>query len=166
MNELIHASYEGICLVRLDRMGKGSVTSLKKYKTLHGWWFGSRKQSEKAEGDSEGSMIARGLHVTLWVGRGTVNSGGSKVEILVVTSTLTKGYNKWYMCERGKYICKKGMDKGKFRFEARMIRYDHVNWRDEYVNLVELEWGPESIFVLAGGRDIKEEKGRVIFVLE
>ena len=36
----------------------------------------------------------------------------------------------------------------------------------EYVNPVDLEWGPESIFVLAGGSDIKEEKGRVIFALE
>ena len=81
-------------------------------------------------------------------------------------NTSTKGYNKWYMCERGNHIWKKGMDKGTFRFEARMIRYDHVNWRDEYVNLVELEWGPESIFVLADGSDIKEDKGWVSFVFE
>ena len=87
MNELIHASYEGICLVRLDRMGKGSVTSLKKYKTLQGWWFGSCKLSDQAEGDSEGNIIERGVHVMLRVRGGTGTSGVSNVESFVVTTT-------------------------------------------------------------------------------
>ena len=82
------------------------------------------------------------MHVTLWVGGGTVTSGGSKFEFFVLTSTSTKGCSKWYMCERGKQIWKKGMDEGNFRFDARMIRYDHVLGRYEYVNPVELEWGP------------------------
>ena len=34
MNDLIHASYEGICLLRLYIRDKGSVTSLQKYKML------------------------------------------------------------------------------------------------------------------------------------
>ena len=77
------------------------------------------------------------------------------MEIFVVTSTSNKGYNKWYMCERGKKIWKKGMDEEKFRFEARMIRYYHGHLRCEYANPVDLEWGPEYIFVLADGSDIK-----------
>ena len=95
MNDLIYESYEGIHLIHLDIRDKGSVTSLKKYKTLHGWWFGSRKQSEKAEGDSEGSMIECGVHVMLQVREGTGTSGGSKVESFVVNNMLTKRYNKW-----------------------------------------------------------------------
>ena len=66
-------------------------------------------------------MIESGAHVMLRVGGGAGTSGGSKVEIFIVTSTSTKGYNKWYMCERGKQICKNGMDEGKFGFEAIMI---------------------------------------------
>ena len=57
------------------------------------------------------------------------------------------------------------MDEGKFRFEARMIQCYHGHGRYKYVNPVDLEWIPESIFVLADGSDIKEEKGRVSFVL-
>ena len=70
------------------------------------------------------------------------------------------------MCERGKQIYEKGMDEGKFRFEARMIRYDHGHGRYEYVNPVDSEWVPEYIFVLDDGSGIKEEKVRVSVVLE
>ena len=98
MNDLIHAFYEGIRLLRLDIRDKGYVTILQKYKTFQGRWFGSRKRSEQAEGENEGRMIDHRVHVTLRVGGGTGTSGGSKVEIVVVTSTSTKGYNKWYMC--------------------------------------------------------------------
>ena len=52
MNDLVHASYEGIRLICLDIRDKGSITSLKKYNPLQGWWFGSWKRSEQAEGDS------------------------------------------------------------------------------------------------------------------
>ena len=51
-------------------------------------------------------MSERGVQVTLQVGGGTGTSGGSKVEIFVVNITSTKGYNKWYMCERVKQIWK------------------------------------------------------------
>ena len=66
-------------------------------------------------------MIERGVHVMIRVGGGTGTSVRYKVESSVVTSTSTKGYNKWYMCERGKQIWRKGIYEGKFRFEARMI---------------------------------------------
>ena len=110
MINLIHASYEGIRLISLDRRDKGSVTSLQKYKTLQSRLFGSCKRSEQAEGDSEGRMSDHGVRITLRVGGGTGTSGGSNVESFVVTSTLAKGY-KWYICERGNQICKKCMDK-------------------------------------------------------
>ena len=70
------------------------------------------------------------------------------------------------MCDRGKQIHKKGMYEGKVWFEARMIIYDHRHGRCEYVNPVDSECGTESIFVLADGSEIKEEKGRISFVLE
>ena len=73
-----------------------------------------------------------------------------------VASTLTKGYNKWYICERGEYLFKKGMDKRNFRFEARMIRYDHGYGRYEYFKPVDSDWGPASIAVLADGSEIKK----------
>ena len=79
MNDLIHESYERTRLLRLDRRDKESVASFQKYKTLQGRRFGSRKQSDQAEGDSEGRMIEHGVHVTLRVGEGTGTSGGSKV---------------------------------------------------------------------------------------
>ena len=66
----------------------------------------------------------------------------------------------------GKVDPEKGMDEEKFRLEARMIWYDHGILRYEYVIPLESEWGTESIFVLTDGSDIKEEKGRVSFVLE
>ena len=94
MNDLIHASYEGICLLCFDRRDKGSVTSLKNYKKLQGRWFSSHKLSDKTEGDSEGRIIERGVHIRLRIGGGKVTSGGSKVESFVVNSTSTKGYNK------------------------------------------------------------------------
>ena len=102
IKDIIHASYEGIHLIRLDRRDKGYITSLQNYKMLQGRWFGSSKLSEQAEGESEGRMIERGVNVTLRVGRGTGTSGGYKVESFIVTSTSTKGYSKWYMCERVK----------------------------------------------------------------
>ena len=110
-------------------------------------------------------MIARGVHVMLQVGGRTGSSGGSNVESFVVTSMLTKGYNQWYMCERGKQILRKGMDKGNFRFQARIIRYDHGIGLYEYADLVDSEWEVKHIFVLADGSDIKEEKGKVKFSL-
>ena len=70
------------------------------------------------------------------------------------------------MCERGTKIREKGMDEEKFRFEARIIRYDHGHGRYKYVNLFDSYWGTESTFVLADVSDIKEDKGRVSFVLE
>ena len=101
-----------------DRRDKGYIASLQKYKTLQGRWFGSIKRSGQAEGDSEGRMIERRVHVTLQVREGIGASVVSKMEHFVVTSTLTKRYNKWYMCKRGKHIWKKSMYKGKFRFEG------------------------------------------------
>ena len=70
------------------------------------------------------------MHVTLWVRGGTGTSGGSKVGNFVMTSTSTKGYNKWYICEMVKQIYKKDVEEGKFRFKARMIQYDHELGRD------------------------------------
>ena len=66
-------------------------------------------------------MVESGVHVTLQVRGWTGTSGGLKVESFVETSKSTKGYNKWYMCERGNQIWKKGMFEGNFIFEARMI---------------------------------------------
>ena len=99
MNYIMHASYEGIHLIRFYRRDKESITSLKRYKTLQGRWFESCNWSEKSEGDSEGRMVEHGVHVTLQVRAGMGNSGGSKVESFFATSTSTKGHNKWYMCE-------------------------------------------------------------------
>ena len=76
MNDLIHASYEGICLLRLDRRDQGSTTSLQNHKTLQGWWCGSCKKSEQAEDDSEGRMIERGVHVMIRVRGGDGNIRG------------------------------------------------------------------------------------------
>ena len=87
------------------------------------------------------------------------------MKMFVVTITSNKGYNKWYMCEKGNHNWKKGMEEGKFSFEARIIQYDHRLGRYEYLNPVDLKWGPESIVLLADGSDIKEDKGRVSFVL-
>ena len=103
-------------------------------------------------------MIERGVNVTLRVGWGTVTSGRFKVESFVVTSKSTKGYNKCYMCERGKQIWKKFL-------EARMIQRYHRLGRYEYVKPVGSKWGTESTFLLADGSYIKEEKGRVYFLL-
>ena len=83
MINLIHASYEGIRLISLDRRDKGSVTSLQKYKTLQSRLFGSCKRSEQAEGDSEGRMSDHGVRIKLRVGGGTGTSGISKVEIFL-----------------------------------------------------------------------------------
>ena len=47
-----------------------------------------------------------------------------------------------------------------------MIQYDHGHGRYGFVNPVDSEWVPESIFLLDDGSDIKEKKGRVSFVLE
>ena len=47
INDLINALYEGVRMISLDRMDKGSVTSLQKYKTSQGRQFGSRKKVRK-----------------------------------------------------------------------------------------------------------------------
>ena len=47
INDLINALYEGVLMIRLDRMDKGSVTSLQNYKTSQGRQFGSRKKVRK-----------------------------------------------------------------------------------------------------------------------
>jgi len=93
MNDLIHASFEGIRVLFLARRDKGSVTDLLKYNTLQGRWFGSCKQSEQADDNSEGMMINRRVYVALRVGGGTRTSRGSKVEMCIVTrvSTTTSG---------------------------------------------------------------------------
>ena len=75
-------------------------------------------------------------------------------------------HNRWYICEKGKQTWKRGIKEGKFRFEARMIRYDHGVGGYEYVSPVESEWEAKSIFVLADASDIKEVGGRINFILE
>ena len=67
------------------------------------------------------------------------------------------------MDEGGVRVWKKDMDKGKLRFVARMIWYEPGHEMYEYVSPVELEWGAESIFVLADGNDVKEMKGNISF---
>ena len=39
--------------------------------------------------------------------------------------------------KENKYIWEKGMDEDVFRFEARMVRYDHGHGKYEYVNLID-----------------------------
>ena len=158
MNDLIHASFEGIRVLKLDKRDKGSVTNLQRYNTLQGRWFGCRKHSEQAGGESGGRIIERGVHVTLRV-------GGEKISF-VVTSVSSKAYNKWYMCEKGKQIWRKGMVKGKFRFQARMIHIDHASGRYNYVDPVQSHWEVKHIFVLADGSDIAAERGKVSFSLQ
>ena len=67
------------------------------------------------------------------------------------------------MDEGGVRVWRKDMDKGKLRFVARMIRYNHGHGMHEYVSPVDSEWGAESIFVLADGNNVKEMKGNIIF---
>ena len=98
------------------------------------------------------------MHVTLRV-------GGEKISF-VVTSVSSKAYNKWYMCEKGKQIWRKGMVKGKFRFQARMIHIDPATGRYNYVDPVQSHWEVKHIFVLADGSDIAAERGKVKFSLE
>ena len=57
----------------------------------------------------------------------------------IVTSVATKTYNKWYMCEKGKNTLKRNIEDNKFRFEARMISYDHAVGKHMYVNPIDLE---------------------------
>ena len=80
-----------------------------------------------------------------------------------MTSISTKSYNKWYMDEGGVRVWRKDMDKGKLRFVARMISYDHGHGMYEYVSPVDSEWGAESMFVLADGKNVKEMKGNISF---
>ena len=47
------------------------------------------------------------------------------------------------------------MNKGKFRFQARIIQYDHGIGLYEYADLVDSEWEVKHIFVLADGSDIR-----------
>ena len=82
-----------------------------------------------------------------------------KLEFFVVTSVATKTYGKWYLCEEGKQIWKKGMDEGVFRFEARMVRYDHGLGKYEYANPIDSDRDIQSIFVLADGGNIHAVKG-------
>ena len=89
-----------IRVLKLGNRNKGSVAELQRYNTLQGRWFGSRKHSDQAGGESGGRIIERGVHVTLRV-------GGEKISF-VVTSVSSKAYNKWYMCEKGKAYLEKG----------------------------------------------------------
>ena len=152
-------------MLKLDNRDKGSVTELQRYNTLQGQWFGSRKQSEQAGGESGGRIIERGVNVTLWVKGGTGTSRGSNLISCVVTSVTGKAYNKWYICEKGKQIWIKGMVKGKFRFQARMIHIDPATGSYNYVDPVQSDWEVKHIFVLVDGSDIEAAKGKVKFSL-
>ena len=111
-------------------------------------------------------IIERGMHVKLQVSEGKGRLARTEIKDFVVMSVATKTYNRWYMCEKGKQTWKRGIKEGKFRFEARMIRYDHGVGMYEYVSPIDSEWEAKSIFVLADASDIKEVGGRINFILE
>ena len=111
-------------------------------------------------------IIERDVHVTLEVSQGKGTLLRTEVKDFVVTSVATKTYNRWYLCEKSKQTWKQGISEGKFRFEARMIRYDHGLGKYEYENPIDSEWVAKSIFVLADASDIKEVKGKIICFVE
>ena len=171
MQEQINASVEGISLLHLKSTDRGSTTDLQKYKTLQGRWFGSKERKKQEDGADEDNggpdmIIERGMHVKLQVSEGKGRLARTEIKDFVVMSVATKTYNRWYMCEKGKQTWKRGIKEGKFRFEARMIRYDHGVGMYECVSPIDSEWEAKSIFVLADASDIKEVGGRINFILE
>ena len=84
----------------------------------------------------------------------------------IVTSVATKTYSRWYMCEKGKQTWKRNIEENKFRFEARMISYDHAVGKYVHVNPIDSERDVISILLLADGIDIEEVKGNINFVRE
>ena len=82
----------------------------------------------------------------------------------IVTSVSTKTYNMCYMCEKGKQTWKSNIKENKFRFEVRMISYDHAVGNCVYVNPIDSEWDVIYILLLADGIDIEEVRGNTNFV--
>ena len=68
------------------------------------------------------------------------------------------------MCEKGKNTWKMNIEENNFRFEARMISYDHAFGKYVYLNPIDSEWDGISILLLADGINIEEVKGRINFV--
>ena len=70
-------------------------------------------------------------------GKGT--SMRKELKCFIFTSVSTKTYNRWYMCDKGNQTWKSNIEENKFRFEARMISYDHAVVKYVYVNPFDLE---------------------------
>ena len=62
-----------------------------------------------------------------------------EVKYFIFASVATKIYNRCYMCQKGKHTWKRNIEDNKFRFEARMISYDHAVGNHMYVNPIDLE---------------------------
>ena len=104
------------------------------------------------------------MHVTIEASEVNGTLMRKEVKDFIVTSVATNKYNRWYMCEKAKHTCKSNIEENKFRFESRMILYDHAVGKYVYVNPIDSEWDVVSILLLADGIEIEEVKIKINFV--
>ena len=67
------------------------------------------------------------------VSEGKGMSMRKEVKDFIVTSVSTKAYNRWYMCDKGNQNWKRNVVENTYRFEVRMISYDHTVGKYLYV---------------------------------
>ena len=119
----------------------GSVHYETKRKSLKERWLSRTEPKETASElvEPQEKIIERNVHVKVEVTEKGNNVGPSKkaIEDYRVLGIYTKTYNKWFLCEHGKQVWKKGIRQGKYRVLLRMIQFDHSmgKWKD--INLKE-----------------------------
>ena len=56
------------------------------------------------------------MHVTIEISEGKGMSMRKDVKYFIVTSVVTKTYNRWYMCDKCEQTWKRNIEENKFRF--------------------------------------------------
>ena len=148
-SEISAAAKEGMGHLQFKKTG--STSEATKHKSLRERWLTPSPKPVTEEGDlrDEEMFVKRDVHIKLQISEGRGRTKKTAVEDYRVLAIYTKTYNKWFLCEEGKQVWKKGMAKGKFRVLARMIGFDHSMGGYHDVDVANsLKWGKKSVYVI------------------
>ena len=152
------AAREGIA--QLQGRTSGSTSMSGKMKSLRERWMRPSKK-DVTEGNEEMSdgtkLIKRNTEVLVKLSEGRGKKKVTGVENFRVLGLYTKTYGKWYPCDVGCQEWRRGMEKGKFRVLARMVKFDHAVGRYRDVRVGDcLNWSKRNMFLLCDAASITE----------
>lgn len=157
VEEMADASRDG--MAQLNFKKTGSVSYDRKHKSLRERWFTKKPTDDNDDADDDvdplEKVIRRNMHVKLEISEGRGAAKRTAVEDYRVLAIYTKTYNKWFLCEKGRQMWKKGIKKGEYRVLVRMVQFDHL--MGKYKDCVPtgfVKWGKKRMFILCDASSI------------